>query len=78
MGQLDTDHQALDVQVLGREVVLLGPRVAIALSAAAAAETARRLADAASEALAAESNSRHDLAPVTLLPHASHTLPRDE
>jgi hypothetical protein len=78
VGQLDTDHQALDVQVLGREVVLLGPRVAIALSAAAAAETARRLAEAATEALAAESNSHQDLPPLTLLPQASHTLPRDE
>ena len=78
MGQLDTDHQALDVQVLGREVVLLGPRVAIPLSAAAAAETARRLADAASEALAAESSSGQDFPPLTLLPQASHTFPRDE
>lgn len=78
MGQLDTDHQALDVQVLGREVVLLGPRVAIALSAAAAAETARRLAEAAAEALAAESTSRHDGQHLTLLPQASHTLPREE
>jgi hypothetical protein len=78
VGQLDTDHQALDVQVLGREVVLLGPRVAIALSAAAAAETARRLAEAAAEALAAESNFRQDGQHLTLLPQASHTLPREE
>lgn len=47
MGQLDTELEALKVQVLEGEVVLLGTRVAIALSAAAAAETARRLADAA-------------------------------
>ena len=78
MGQLDTDHQALDVQVLGREVVLLGPRVAIALSAAAAAETARRLAEAASEALAAESTSHPDLPSLTLLTQASHALPPDK
>ena len=78
MGQLDTDHQPLDVQVLGREVVLLGPRVAIALSAAAASETARRLAEAASEALAAESNPHPDLPSLKVLTQASQTLPRDE
>ncbi len=47
---LDTQLEALDVQVVGGEVVLLGPRVAVALTAAAAAETARRLAAAATEA----------------------------
>lgn len=54
VGQLDTDCDALTVKVLEREVVLLGPRVAIALSAAAALETARRLADAAVIAATAE------------------------
>ena len=53
---LDTDLQALNVQVMEREVVLLGPRVAVALSAAAAAETAKRLAVAAAVAAQAESN----------------------
>jgi hypothetical protein len=47
MDPLETELEALNVQVVEREVVLLGPRVAVALSAAAAAETARRLAEAA-------------------------------
>jgi hypothetical protein len=47
LNSLDTEVEALKVQVLDREVVLLGPRVAVALSADAAAETARRLAAAA-------------------------------
>lgn len=54
MGQLDTEREALEVQVLGREVVLLGRRIAVALSATAAAETARRLADAAVMAMAGD------------------------
>ena len=61
MGQLDTESEALIVQVLDRDVVLLGPRVAIALSAAAAAETARRLADAALIAANAEQQSAQPL-----------------
>ena len=67
MDNLDTEQQALDVKVLEREVVLLGPRVAVALSAAAAAETARRLAAAADMASRAEAGN-----------HASQTLSRDE
>jgi hypothetical protein len=47
LNSLDTEVEALKVQVIDREVVLLGPRVAVALSADAAAETARRLAAAA-------------------------------
>jgi hypothetical protein len=79
VGQLDTEHEALEVQVLGREVVLLGPRVAIALSAAAAAETARRLASAASSAMAGEEiptshSGRIGLASV----QPSQTLRREE
>jgi hypothetical protein len=64
---LDTELHALEVQVLAREVVLLGPRVAVALSAEAAAETARRLAEAADLAGRAEVQSQ-----------ASQTLSRDE
>ena len=67
MNSLETELQALDVQVLEHEVVLLGPRVAIALSAEAAAETARRLAEAATIAAAAEERE----------PQASHTFSRD-
>jgi hypothetical protein len=47
LNSLDTEVEALNVQVMDHEVVLLGPRVAVALSADAAAETARRLAAAA-------------------------------
>lgn len=47
---LDADLEALKVHVMNSEVVLLGPRVAVALSADAAAETARRLAAAAAQA----------------------------
>jgi hypothetical protein len=54
VNELDTELQALDVQVMDSEVVILGPRVAVALSAEAAAETARRLAIAA--AMAAKAN----------------------
>lgn len=46
---LDADLEALKVHVMNSEVVLLGPRVAVALSADAAAETARRLAAAAAQ-----------------------------
>jgi hypothetical protein len=52
--ELDTETEPLNVLVQGREVVLLGRRVAVALSAAAAAETARRLTEAAEAA--ADSN----------------------
>ena len=69
MDPLATEWKALTVQVMDKEVVLLGPRVAIALTAAAAAETARRLADAAAEA-AASGSLPH--------PHASQTLSREE
>ena len=47
MNALDAERHALDVEVLNDEVVLLGPRVAVPFSAEAAAETARRLAEAA-------------------------------
>ena len=67
VNSLETELQALDVQVLEHEVVLLGPRVAIALSAEAAAETARRLAEAAVIAAAA---ARRESQP-------SHTFSRD-
>jgi hypothetical protein len=83
MGQLDTEHEALEVRVLGREVVLLGKRISIALSAAAAAETARRLANAASIALASEPGSRTDSHVIPAdqaasSAQASQTLPREE
>lgn len=48
--ELDTENEPLSVLVQGHEVVLLGRRVAVALSAQAAAETARRLAEAAEAA----------------------------
>ena len=67
VNSLETELQALDVQVLEHEVVLLGPRVAIALSAEAAAETARRLAEAAVIAAAAEGRESQP----------SHTFSRD-
>ncbi|PSC05945.1 hypothetical protein SLNSH_06095 [Alsobacter soli] len=47
---LDTDRTPLNVEIYNGEVVVTGPRVAVALTADAAAETARRLAAAASEA----------------------------
>lgn len=50
--QLDTEIEPLNVLVQGSEVVLIGRRTAVALSAAAAAETARRLAEAAETAAA--------------------------
>ena len=68
MGQRDTEREPLDVQVMEGEVVLLGPRVAIALSATAAAETAKRLADAAAIAARAE----------RLACQSPQTLARDE
>ena len=68
MGQLDTELEPLDVQVMGNDVVLLGPRVAIALSATAAAETARRLGDAAAIAARGERPA----------PQPPQTLSRDE
>ena len=49
---MDTETEPLNVLVQGPEVVLLGRRVAVALSADAAAETARRLAEAAEAAAA--------------------------
>jgi len=67
VSSLDTQHEALKVQVLEHDVVLLGPRVAVALSAEAAAETARRLADAAARAAESESD-----------PQASQTFSPDE
>ena len=54
--ELDTENEPLNVLVQGREVVLVGRRVAVALSATAAAETARRLAEAAAEADSDASN----------------------
>jgi hypothetical protein len=52
---LNAEDQPLDVAVLNGEVVMTGPRVAIALRPHAAAETARRLALAADDARMAES-----------------------
>lgn len=77
MGQLDTELEALEVRVLGGEVVLLGSRIAIALSASAAAETARRLAAAASLAMAAEPRADGG-AGRSSSTQPSQTLPRDE
>jgi hypothetical protein len=55
---LATHWQALQVEVLEKEVVLHGPRVAVALTAEAAAETARRLADAAAQAATAQESDQ--------------------
>lgn len=51
---LEADEQPLTVQALNGEVVMTGPRVAIALKPSAAVETARRLT-AAAEAAAQQS-----------------------
>ena len=48
--QLDALHEPPQIEVLNGEVVLIGPRVALTLTADAAAETARLLAAAAAEA----------------------------
>jgi hypothetical protein len=64
---LATQWQALRVEVLEKEVVLLGPRVAVALTAEAAAETARRLAEAAVQAATSRESAQ-----------ASQTFSRDE
>lgn len=47
MTGLDAQQEALDVEAHSGEVVITGPRVAVALTPAAAAETARLLAQAA-------------------------------
>jgi hypothetical protein len=47
---LDAEEQPLDVEVVNGEVVMTGPRVAVALGQRAATETARRLMAAAQEA----------------------------
>lgn len=47
---LNAEEQPLSVAVLNGEVVMTGPRVAIAMEPKAAIETARRLAAAADEA----------------------------
>lgn len=58
---MQAEEQPLSVSAINGEVVLTGPRVAIALRPFAAAETARRLADAAETALAqAEEGSAHN------------------
>lgn len=44
---LNAEGQPLSVDVLNGEVVMTGPRVAIAMEPGAAAETARRLVEAA-------------------------------
>jgi len=44
---LNAEEQPLSVNVLNGEVVMTGPRVAIAMEPGAAAETARRLVEAA-------------------------------
>lgn len=46
----DAEAQPLDVEVVNGEVVMTGPRVAVALDSDAATETARRLMAAAQEA----------------------------
>lgn len=48
---LNAEEKPLSVAVLNGEVVMTGPRVAIALRPLAAAETARRLAEAADIAI---------------------------
>ncbi|MFC3077697.1 hypothetical protein ACFODL_06310 [Phenylobacterium terrae] len=65
---LQADHAPLQVEAMDGEVVITGPRVAVALTAAAAAETARRIAEAAATAgafpvqpLAASQGSASDL-----------------
>lgn len=63
---LDADLEALKVHVMNSEVVLLGPRVAVALSADAAAETARRLAAAAAQASRTTAPSRMSAPPQRL------------
>lgn len=45
----DAEGQPLDVEVINGEVVITGPRVAVALAIGAAAETARRLMAASRE-----------------------------
>lgn len=50
MTGLTADDAPLAIEAKDGEVVMTGPRVAIALTPAAAAETARRLAAAASSA----------------------------
>lgn len=47
---LNAEEQPLNVQALNGEVVMTGPRVAIALCPQAATETARRLIEAAGAA----------------------------
>jgi hypothetical protein len=47
---LEADEQPLSVQAVNGEVVMTGPRVAIALQPPAAEETARRLSAAAESA----------------------------
>jgi len=66
---LDTEKHPLDVQVVAGEVVMTGPRVAIALTPEAATETARRLAAAGSRAQGAE---RED--PIVVIGGASNDL----
>ena len=60
---LNAEEQPLKVDVLNGEVVMTGPRVAIALRPTAATETARRLLAAADLAVAqarAAANQRPD------------------
>ena len=45
----DAEGQPLDVEVVNGEVVMTGPRVAVAMDIGAATETARRLMAAAQE-----------------------------
>jgi hypothetical protein len=71
---LDTELEPLKVQVMDGEVVLLGARAAIALSAEAAAETARRLAAAAEQAA---TTARVGAAPESQDGQASHASSSD-
>lgn len=49
MTSLTADNNALLIDTQDGEIVMTGPRVAVALTPAAAAETARRLAAAATQ-----------------------------
>lgn len=57
---LNANDQPLSVTVLDGEVILTGPRVAVALRPEAAAETARRLEEAADLASIQAGNSDVD------------------
>lgn len=66
---LNAEEQPLKVDVLNGEVVMTGPRVAIALQPGAATETARRLVAAADLAI---EQSR-----TAIIPNFDRTAPND-